>query len=106
MFPTRLLQVAEPSTSYRFYVVLGTFVVATALGLLIAYKAFQGYRRNRSEPMLFLAAGLILVTVVPPLFSLGLPNVTDLDGWVVVLAMSVSQICGLLSITYSLYGRF
>lgn len=106
MVPTLPLQVAEPATSYRFYVVLGTFLVTVALGLLIAYKAYQGYRRNRSEPMLFLAGGLVLVTVVPPLFSLALPNATELAGWQVVLAMSLSQICGLLSIVYSLYGRF
>lgn len=100
------LQVAEVTNRTRLIVVLGTFVVTIALGLLIAYRAYQGYRRNRSEPMLYLAIGLVLVTAVPPLVSLLLSNLTELPGWLVVLAMTTSQICGLLSVLYSLYGDF
>jgi phosphoglycerol transferase MdoB-like AlkP superfamily enzyme len=99
-------QVAPVANRPRLLVVLGAFVVTMALGLLIAYRAYQGYRRNRSEPMLYLAIGLILVTAVPPLVSLLLSNLTALPGWLVVLAMTTSQICGLLSVLYSLYGDF
>lgn len=104
--PGTVLQVAEVTNRTRLVVVLGTFAVTIALGLLIAYRAYQGYRRNQSEPMLYLAIGLIFVTAVPPLVSLLLSNLTELPGWLVVLAMTTSQICGLLSVLYSLYGDF
>jgi hypothetical protein len=101
-----LLQIADVTNRPRTLVVFGTFAVTVLLGVLISYRAFQGYRRNRSEPMRYLAAGLVLVTAVPPLVSLSLSNLTRLPGWIVVLAMTSSQILGLLSILYSLYGDF
>ncbi|MFB6159697.1 MAG: hypothetical protein ABEJ61_00795 [Haloferacaceae archaeon] len=100
------LQVVAVGDRTRFLVVLGSFAVTAVLGLLVAYRAYQGYRRNRSEPMLYLAVGLVLVTAVPPLLSLVLSNATALAGWLVVLAMTASQTAGLVSILYSLYGDF
>ena len=100
------LQIAEAPDTPRLAVVVGTFLLTAILGVLIAYRAYQGYRRNRSKPMLYLTVGLILVTAVPPLLSLTLSNLTALEGWLIVLAMGLSQICGLTSILYSLYGRF
>lgn len=101
-----VLQVVEATGRLRTLVVGGSFLVTVLLGGLITHRAYQGYRRNRSKPMLYLAVGLVLVTVVPPLSSLVLSNFTELAGWLVVLAMTTSQICGLLSVLYSLYGTF
>ncbi|ELZ07899.1 DUF7521 family protein [Natrialba aegyptia] len=39
------------------------FLVLSVLGLAIVYFAFQGYRRNRSRPMLFLAIGFAAIIV-------------------------------------------
>lgn len=101
-----VLQVTEVAGTARLAVVVGTFLVTAVLGVLIAFRAYQGYRRNASEPMRYLAIGLIFVTALPPLLSLSLSNLTDLEGWLIVLLMSLSQIVGLLSILYSLYGDF
>jgi len=100
------LQVVEATGRLRLAVVLGSFLVTGLLGAAITYRAYQGYRRNRSEPMLYLALGLVLVTVVPPVVSLTLATLTALPGWLVVLAMTGSQTLGLLSVLYSLYGDF
>jgi phosphoglycerol transferase MdoB-like AlkP superfamily enzyme len=100
------LQVVEATSRIRSLVVVGSFLLTAILGTLITHRAYEGYRRNRSKPMLYLALGLVLVTVVPPVVSLVLSNLTALPGWLVVLAMTTSQICGLVSILYSLYGNF
>ena len=100
------LQIAEAPDTPRLAVVVGTFALTAILGVLIGYRAYQGYRRNRSKPMLYLAVGLVLVTAVPPLLSLTLSNLTALEGWLIVLSMGLSQVCGLSSILYSLYGSF
>ena len=35
--------------------------VTLALSLAVAYLAFHGYRRNRSEPMLYVSVGFVFV---------------------------------------------
>ncbi|UPW00836.1 hypothetical protein M0R88_01725 [Halorussus gelatinilyticus] len=40
-------------------------LVAALVGLLIAYQAFRGYRRNDSRPMLFIAVGFALTVGLP-----------------------------------------
>jgi hypothetical protein len=40
-------------------------LVAALVGLLIAYQAFRGYRRNDSRPMLFIAIGFALTVGLP-----------------------------------------
>lgn len=36
-------------------------LVTFALGLLVAYLAYHGYRRTDSEPMLYVAAGFVFI---------------------------------------------
>lgn len=38
-------------------------VVVVGLGFLIAARAFQGYRRHQSEPMFYLSAGFLFISV-------------------------------------------
>lgn len=46
-----------------------TFAAVTgAVGMFVVYQAYRGYRRNGRRPMLYLAVGIILLTV-PPLGS-------------------------------------
>ncbi|UPV74788.1 hypothetical protein M0R89_01655 [Halorussus limi] len=40
-------------------------LVAAFIGLLIAYQAYRGYRRNDSRPMLFIAIGFALTVGLP-----------------------------------------
>ncbi|KAB1193579.1 hypothetical protein GJR96_09015 [Haloferax sp. MBLA0076] len=100
------LQVTETGSTTQVALVLASFVVSAVLGLFIARKAYQGYRRNDSTPMLLLAVGIVLLTAVPAVFSFGLSTFTTLPGSAVVLVTNLSEIAGLVAIAYSLYGRF
>lgn len=37
------------------------------LGLIITWRAYQGYRRNDNRPMLLFVLGMLLITVIPTL---------------------------------------
>jgi hypothetical protein len=54
----------------HYLILLLVTLIAVGMGLFIVYQAYQGYRRNDRRQMLFLAAGLALITVVSPLVSL------------------------------------
>lgn len=78
-------------------------LVGAVLGVVIAYLAYQGYRRNQSRPMLFIAVGFVL--------ALGLPLATTILYFVLPVtggevAMQVLtqtfEIAGLLCIIYGL----
>jgi hypothetical protein len=101
-----LLQVTQTGDPAQVLVVLTTFLLAALLGLVIARKAYQGYRRNASLPMLYLAAGIVLLTAVPAVLSLFLSTFTDLPNYLVVVVTNGSELLGLVAIAYSLYGRF
>jgi hypothetical protein len=101
-----LLQVTRASGTLRLVAVLASFVVSVGLGLVIARKAYQGYRASRSEPMLYLACGIVLLTAVPAVLSTVLTTFALLPGYAVVLATNAAEIGGLLAIAYSLYGDF
>lgn len=101
-----LLQVTQTGDTAQVLVVLATFLLSALLGLIIARKAYQGYRRNASPPMLYLAAGIVLLTAVPAILSLFLSTFTALPSYLVVVVTNGSELLGLLAIAYSLYGRF
>ena len=100
------LQVTQTGDTAQVLVVLATFLLSAILGLVIARKAYQGYRRNASRPMLYLAAGIVLLTAVPAILSLFLSTFTALPSYLVVVVTNGSELLGLLAIAYSLYGRF
>ena len=89
-------------------VLLGLQVLKAVIGIGIAIIAYRGYRNNQSGPMLFIAAGFILVLGVPFLLYLvglsvvaavGLPMA--IQAGMIALA-EISQIAGLLAILYAL----
>jgi len=90
---------------------VGLSLVSTVLGLAITYIAFQGYRRNSSRPMLFVAVGFLFVFVIPFLLSVG-PTLVVITGGggpiiaqisaVVGIIVEVSRVLGLVSILYGL----
>ena len=43
--------------------------LSVLLGLAISYIAYRGYRRNRSRPMLFVAAGFALIVGLPAVLT-------------------------------------
>ena len=87
-------------------------VLTTILGLAVAYVAVRGYRRNRSRPMAFVAAGFVLAFWTPVLVFVSfivLPQVAQiapqslgLVNFLFGIAASVSQLLGLVCILYGL----
>jgi len=87
-------------------------VLTTVLGLAVAYVAFRGYRRNRSRPMAFVAAGFVLTFWTPVLLLVSfvvLPEIAQiapqslgLVNFLFGIAGSVSQLIGLVCILYGL----
>ncbi|SFB84620.1 hypothetical protein SAMN05444422_102360 [Halobiforma haloterrestris] len=83
--------------------VLFATALATALvGTVVAGLAYRGYQRNDSEPMRFLAVGVVCITVGPFLVSYGLAPALALSQAVTLLGVLLSNIAGLLAILYSL----
>jgi hypothetical protein len=100
-----------PTTSPGLYLsLLAATLLAAMLGLIIVFQAFRGYRRNNSRRMLFLAAGLALITVAPFFLSIVFTVIAPSLGaggfllsYVLPMASRVLEISGLLLILYSLY---
>jgi len=45
-----------------FWFATATKIIALVLGAFIVYLAYRGYRRNRSQPLLYVAFGFALIT--------------------------------------------
>lgn len=84
-------------------VVLFATALATAVaGVLVAGVAYRGYRRHDSKTMLFLAIGIVLITVSPFVVSYGLAIMFEISEALAMLGILGANILGLLSILYSL----
>lgn len=97
---SRVLQATQPVDAETAIVALA-FVTAS-VGAFVAYQAFRGYRRNASQPMLFLAVGIALLTVVPFVVARGLQLVVSLSDAQFLVVITVFDIAGLSAILYSL----
>lgn len=98
------------SPAVGYLVLLALTLVALLLGLIIVFQAYRGYRRHGSEPMLYLAAGLLLLTVVPFVISVGVTSVADAlelgplaFSYGLPIASRIVELAGLACIVYSLY---
>lgn len=78
-------------------------LVGAALGVIIAYLAYRGYRRNGSRPMLFVSVGFALALGFPLLFTL-LYLALPVTGWEIHVQFVIQtiEVAGLLSIIYGL----
>jgi hypothetical protein len=82
-------------------------ITAAALGVLISLQAYRGYRQARSRRLLFLAVGVVLLTLVPFLLTVaaavlaGATTLTDLS-YPVALVTRTAEVLGLLAVLYSL----
>ncbi|WP_435552432.1 DUF7521 family protein [Natrinema sp. CGMCC1.2065] len=94
----------DEATLFELLTVASLFLVAL-FGAVIAYQAYRGYRRNDAQSMLYLAIGLLLLTVFPFLLNVFVTTLVDPDQVVIALLENVSRLLGLVAITYSLYGR-
>lgn len=93
-----------------YLTLLAATLVASALGLIIVFQAYRGYRRNDSQRMLYLAVGLALITIAPFALSLVVtlvaPSLESGDfllSYVLPMGSRLLEIAGLISILYSLY---
>jgi hypothetical protein len=78
-------------------------LVGAALGLVIAYIAYRGYRQNDSRPMLFVSLGFALALGVPLVVTV-LYLLLPINGMEVALQVGIQtiEIIGLLCIIYGL----
>jgi len=78
-------------------------LVGAALGVIIAFLAYRGYRRNESRPMLFVSLGFALALGVPLVLTV-LFVALPLAGWQIHVQFVIQtvEIAGLLSIVYGL----
>lgn len=78
-------------------------LVTIGLGFLIAYQAFRGYRAHGSRPMLFVAAGFILISVGAVIEGV-LFELAGLDLFEAGAIQTTIVAAGMLVILYSLYS--
>ena len=79
-----------------------TDYVTIALGLVISYIAYRGYRNNRHTPMLFVAVGFVLLMGVPGLLGV-LYFALPVGRTVVPVLTQASEVAGMCSILYGLW---
>jgi len=81
---------------------LATDYVTIGLGLVISYIAYRGYRNNRNTPMLFVAAGFVLLMGGPGLLGV-LYFVLPVGQTAIAVLTQVSEVAGMCSILYGLW---
>ncbi|WP_254530925.1 DUF7521 family protein [Natrinema gelatinilyticum] len=101
---TRNVVRIDEATIFELLTVTSLFLVAL-FGTIIAYQAYRGYRRNDAPSMLYLAVGLLLLTLFPFLLNVSVTTLVSPKQIVIALLENVSRLLGLVAITYSLYGR-
>lgn len=81
-----------------------TALLTAVVGGFVAYQAYRGYRRNDSRAMLFLAAGILLLTTIPfvlkqPLVLLSLMTTAEAE-----LTARTCRVSGLVAVLYAFTG--
>lgn len=79
-------------------------LVTMGLGLLIAYKAYRGYRVYGSEPMLYVAIGFSFISIGAIVEGL-LFDVLGVSIFVAGTIQTSIVALGMLFVLYSLYGQ-
>jgi len=84
-------------------------LVVIVLGLLISGRAYQGFRRNESRPMLLFVFGMVLITVIPTFTELILipwfvARYTSPGIGAVSLTLTVSRLCKAVGISFLIYS--
>lgn len=83
---------------------LAVEAITVLLGLRIAHIAIRGYRRNDSQPMLYVAVGFVLLVGVPAVLSAVFLLSNLLPQTVLAVVVSMSEVTGMASILYGLRG--
>ncbi|WP_348610031.1 hypothetical protein [Halobaculum rarum] len=99
------LQTATGGSPTVVLLVFAMLFVAVVLSLYLARRLYDGYRASGGRRRLLLGIGLVLVTTVPILLRLLLSNVPGTDPAVRSLAVTASQLVGLLIVLGVIYDR-
>jgi hypothetical protein len=78
-------------------------LIPMILGLAISYFAYTAYRQNQSRPMLYIAAGFVLVLSVQLPLSLILLYLLELPTPVLNSILQIPEFIGLGLILYGLW---
>ena len=78
-------------------------LIPMILGLAISYLAYTAYRQNQSRPMLYIAAGFVLVLFVQLPLSLILFYLLELPAPILNSIVQVPEFIGLGLILYGLW---
>lgn len=107
-----MLQTGSTGLYLNYLALLAVTLLGLVLSLAIVFQAYRGYRRNQSQPMLWLAVGLVLLTVVPFVVSLTVASAGTALGFGPVVYTYYApifnrliEVAGLACILYSLYRR-
>lgn len=86
-----------------FWFATAARLAALVLGAFIVYLAYKGYRRNKSQPLLYVALGFALITAGTILEGV-LFVLFQIDLRAALAAGTVLTVIGFLSIVYSIYS--
>ncbi|WP_137287024.1 DUF7521 family protein [Halorussus salinisoli] len=78
-------------------------LLTMALGMLIAYQGFRGYRRNASEPMLFVGVGFVFLSV-GGVMGCSVVNALGVTPFALGVVQTLLVAVGMGFVLYSLYG--
>ena len=78
-------------------------LIPMVLGLAISYLAYTAYRQNQSRPMLYIAAGFVLVLFVQLPLSLILLYLLELPTPILNSIVQIPEFIGLGLILYGLW---
>ncbi|WP_276274323.1 DUF7521 family protein [Haloarcula litorea] len=79
-------------------------LVTMALGFIIAFQAYRGYRRSNSQSMLYLAIGFAIISFGAIIEGI-LFDVVGLTFHNAGTVATAIVAIGMLTILYALYGR-
>jgi Kef-type K+ transport system membrane component KefB len=98
------LQTATGGSTEVVVLILLGLAVSSVLSLAVAYKTVRDYRRNRERGRLYFAIGLVLLTTVPILLRVVLTNLDGVSSVERSLVTTLSELLGLLTMLYAIYG--
>lgn len=99
------LQTAVGGSATLVALVFAALFLATVLSLYLAVRLYRGYRSGGDPDVALLGVGLVLLTTVPMVSRLVLTNVPDLGPTWRSIAVTASQLLGLLIVLVVIYGR-
>lgn len=80
-----------------------SFLIASALAVVVTYRFIEGYRRTASRPVLLLAVGMFFLAPAPMFIRLLAANAAVLPLVARRLVTSLSELVGLLVVLYVVY---